>query len=197
MATTSSGIWTPDAADLYKLVVDLAAMADTIEAALPPAGQVAMWPVDAAPNGWLICNGAAVSRTNYARLYDVIGTTYGPGNGSTTFNLPNWKGRVPVGVDSAQPEFATMGKTGGEKQHTLTRAEMPNIAGTFGVVVPDSHSSHRTGDFVGVTVNPSSPNAKNLPTANGTIYGYGINVGGNGAHNNLQPYMTVNFIIRA
>ena len=53
---------------------------------------------DAIPNGWLLCDGSAVSRTTYADLFDVIGTTYGPGDGSTTFNLPDFQGKGSVGA---------------------------------------------------------------------------------------------------
>jgi len=78
-----------------------------------------------APTGWLICNGASVSRTTYASLFSVISTTYGVGDGSTTFTLPNLKGRMPVGLDSTQTEFDAMGETGGVKSVTLTEAQMP------------------------------------------------------------------------
>ena len=63
----------------------------------------------------MICDGRAVSRSDYSELFAVIGTTYGSGDGSTTFNLPNLKGRVPVGKDSSQTEFDTIGETGGSK----------------------------------------------------------------------------------
>ena len=70
-----------------------------------------MWLTASAPTGYLLCDGTAVSRTTYAGLYAVIGTTYGIGDGTTTFNLPNMKGRVPVGYDITQTEFNTIGKT--------------------------------------------------------------------------------------
>ena len=62
------------------------------------------------PTGWLICDGSAVSRTTYAELFKVIGTSYGAGDGSTTFNLPNKKGRVSAGYDSTNSKFNTIGK---------------------------------------------------------------------------------------
>jgi microcystin-dependent protein len=73
----------------------------------------------------LICDGSAVSRTTYPSLFAAIGIKYGPGDGSTTFNLPNLKGRTPVGKDTAQTEFAALAQNGGEKTHLLTAAEMP------------------------------------------------------------------------
>lgn len=109
-----------------------------------PPGTVNMFAGASAPTGYLLCNGAAVSRTTYADLFAAIGTTYGAGNGTSTFNVPNVKGRVPVGLDSAQTEFDTLGETGGSKTHTLTTAEMPVHTHTQN---PHSHTqnSHTHG----------------------------------------------------
>jgi microcystin-dependent protein len=90
-----------------------------------PTGLINPYAGLTAPTGWLICNGASVSRTTYASLFSVISTTYGVGDGSTTFTLPNLKGRMPVGLDSTQTEFDAMGETGGVKSVTLTEAQMP------------------------------------------------------------------------
>jgi microcystin-dependent protein len=89
-------------------------------------GLVSMFAGATAPAGWLTCDGAAVSRTAYANLFNVVGTIYGIGDGTTTFNLPNLKGRVPVGRDTTQVEFDTLGETGGAKTHTLGVTEMPS-----------------------------------------------------------------------
>ena len=85
-----------------------------------PAGNVSATARASAPDGWLLCDGQAVSRTTYEVLFTAISTTYGAGNGSTTFNVPNLKGRMPVGVDAGQTEFDTLGETGGEKTHSHT-----------------------------------------------------------------------------
>lgn len=77
------------------------------------------------PALWLECNGQAVSRTTYADLFAAISTTYGTGDGSTTFNLPNSKGRTRVGFDSAQVAYDTLGKTGGAETVSLTVAQLP------------------------------------------------------------------------
>ncbi len=71
-----------------------------------PSGAVMAWTTNSAPTGWLLCDGSAVSRTDYADLFNLIGTTYGAGDGSNTFNLPNLQGRVEVGK-SRDTEFAT------------------------------------------------------------------------------------------
>jgi len=78
----------------------------------------------AAPSGFLLEDGSAVSRTTYAELFAVIGTTFGTGNGSTTFNLPDSRGRVTVNK-STDTEFDTLGEKYGEKAHTLTQGESP------------------------------------------------------------------------
>ena len=82
-----------------------------------PAGAIQMFGGLAAPFGYLLCDGSAVDRTAYAGLFTAISTTYGAGNGTTTFNLPNLKGRVVVGVDAAQTEFNVLGEVGGAKTH--------------------------------------------------------------------------------
>jgi microcystin-dependent protein len=79
---------------------------------------------DTVETGWLLCDGSAVSRTTYAELFAVIGTVWGIGDGSTTFNLPDMQGRVPVGIGGSG--VTSVGDTGGEQTHILTIAEMPN-----------------------------------------------------------------------
>ena len=90
-----------------------------------PTGGMVAWTTSSAPTGWLICDGSAVSRTTYADLYAVVGDTYGSGDGTTTFNLPNIKGRVVVGLDSADAAFDALAETGGSATHTLNTAEIP------------------------------------------------------------------------
>jgi microcystin-dependent protein len=77
-----------------------------------------------APPGYLLCDGAAVSRTTFSSLFTTIGTAYGTGNGTTTFNLPNLQNRIPVGK-GPDAEFDTLGETGGEKAVTLTSSQIP------------------------------------------------------------------------
>lgn len=86
----------------------------------PPAGSIFMWPTNSAPTGFLLCDGTAVSRTTYATLFALIGTTFGVGDGSTTFNLPNFKQRMPIGRDAGQAACDTIGETGGSFNHTHT-----------------------------------------------------------------------------
>jgi microcystin-dependent protein len=86
------------------------------------AGTILMWGGSPAspPSGWLTCDGATASRTTYAGLFAVVGTTYGVGDGSTTFTLPNLKQRVPAGYDAVTSGYNTLGGTGGTGTATLT-----------------------------------------------------------------------------
>lgn len=144
-----------------------------------PVGVISLFSGTTAPNGWLICDGSAVSRTTYANLFSVIGTTYGTGDGSTTFNIPDLQGRVPVGYKSTDASFDTIGETGGEKSHQLTHDELPTIRYFKGDI-----DSYDWGNALNVS----------LPAGNvyGLKYPY---VGHNYAHNNLQPYIVMNYII--
>lgn len=150
-----------------------------------PIGRIEPFAGSSTPEGWLLCDGSAVSRTSYPQLFAAIGTTYGPGNGSSTFNLPDARGRVLVGRDVAQTEFDTLGETGGAKTHTLTESQMP------------SHT-HRTGISPTNVLGGSSGNVTaqvNLVAA--VDRAPTLATGGGQPHNNLQPYLTVNCIIRA
>lgn len=97
------------------------------EAQIIPTGTVIARLSTTVPTGWLFCNGAEVSRTTYATLFAVIGTTYGAGNGTTTFNLPDLQSRFLYGKSPA----TSVGDTGGEETHTLTVPELPAHSHAF------------------------------------------------------------------
>src|SRR6266576_1181291 len=109
----------------------------TVEAATPssqpgdifPSGVILHYAGSAAPTNWLICDGTAVSRSTFAALFAIIGTTYGAGDGSTTFNLPDMRGKIAVGKHTSGT-FQTLGQSGGEENHTLLVAEMPSHSHT-------------------------------------------------------------------
>lgn len=157
---------------------------------LPPSGDT--YPIGAyafiageqAPTNWLRCDGQAVSRTEYADLFNAIGTTYGSGDGSTTFNLPNvnLSNRTLVG-SSGDGEFA-LGNTMGEKEHTLTIDEMPAHNHSL-----DGWIHSGAGAYFAGTVNNT-----------GTKYEdslYTKRTGNGTAHNNMQPSIAAICIIKA
>ena len=177
-----------------------------------PVGVIELWAGDTAPTNFMFCQGQAVSRTTYAALFSVLGTKYGVGDGSTTFNLPNLKGRVPVGLDTAQSEFNTLGKTGGEKKHVLTEAEMPShthiqnahnhTQNAHGHSLNQSNIWYNSGGSAniasGSSTNRATANvaANNTTATNQATTATNQATGGDEAHNNLQPYLVLNYIIK-
>jgi microcystin-dependent protein len=155
---------------------------------LVPTGSIITYGGSVSPAGWLLCDGTAVSRTTYATLFAILGTTYGNGDGINTFNLPNMKGRVAVGRDAGQTEFDSLGETGGSKTHTLTVNEMP---------------SHDHGGSTGAAgYSASAHDVAVSLTTTGTADDVGSHThsiapqGGGQPHNILQPYIVVNYIIK-
>lgn len=162
-----------------------------------PAGTVTLWVGETAPTNWLICEGQAVSRTAYPSLFNAIGIKYGAGDGVNTFNLPNLKGRTPVGLDTSQTEFNALAKVGGSKTHLLTAAQsgIRDHTHPFGWGTPN-------GDLLGLQGGGGGGWALLNDGANNNIYrpgGVGANLAANAqeAHPILQPYTVVNFIIKA
>jgi microcystin-dependent protein len=165
------------------------------------------------PYGWLLCQGQALSREVYSDLFAIIGTQYGIGDGITTFNVPNLQGKVIVGQANANPNFGTLGQSGGEETHTLITSEIPSH--NHGVTDP-GHSHTQT--TINDDFNNSAPGGSggypnfNYPsyprydgagsvtwtsTINSSITGISTQTtGNNGAHNNIQPYQVCNYIIK-
>jgi microcystin-dependent protein len=175
-----------------------------------PPGVVLPYTGTVAPLGWYLADGSAKSRTNDAVLFAIFGTTHGIGDGVTTFNLPNLQGKVPVGLSGSDTEFATLGQAGGEKTHTISVNEMPSHTHTQN---PHTHSDagHDHGIQVGNTNGGlQSGTVRNIQQNSGTTAGItqignasistvtatNQSTGGGLAHNNLQPYITVNYIIK-
>lgn len=131
-----------------------------------------------APGGYLLCNGQAVSRSTYAALFNICGINYGSGDGSTTFNVPDLRTRIPVGLMAGDPNFGALGQVGGEETHILTVPEMPS----------HSHPFANLG-------NPGSTGPNTFFDNLGSSQNTG-NAGGDQPHNNLQPYVTMNYIIK-
>ena len=146
-------------------------------------GEIIEYAGESIPGGYLVCDGSAVSRTEYSELFDVIGTIYGSGDGSTTFNLPDLRGRVVTGLNTTNSNFNVLGKTGGEETVTLTIENIPSHA--HGTAVTDSSMGASAGNTSMIT---GYQKTDGYPTGA---------TGGNQPHNNLQPYITINYIIRA
>lgn len=145
-------------------------------------GEIKIWPGASIPAGWFIVNGQAVSRAGNPRLLAAIGLVYGAGDGTTTFNVPNYRGRAVIGLDSVQTEFDVMGETGGTKTHTLTVAETPPHKHPMTMSASAGTSSNRFAQG-------NAPTSLIAETDIGST-------GGGGAHNNLSPYIVAHYIIR-
>lgn len=183
-----AGTGTPSAANKF-------ATADTVTAGAVPTGSILMFGGSAAPTGYLLCDGTSYLRADYAALFALLSTTYGSADG-THFNVPDLRGRVPVGVGTGIGGGASgtglpaggsaltavaRGTWKGEETHILTIPEMPSHTHTFPFGVSGGGGS---GD---VPHNSASGTSGNIsPT----------NTGGDGAHNILQPVMGLNFIIK-
>jgi microcystin-dependent protein len=159
-------------------------------------GSIMMWMGDTAPAGWALCNGTLLSRSAYSRLFGVVGERYGAGDGATTFAAPNMTGRIPVGLDAGQVEFAALGQPGGEKTHTLNANEMPlhqhqvspGPIGNTGATYFGGGTTSNTFAF--------GPSVTNGAAGFGDIWRTVVDGGGGLAHNVLQPYIVVNYIIK-
>ena len=163
------------------------------------AGIIKMFGGSTAPDGYLMCDGAAVSRTTYAALFAVIGTTYGAGDGSTTFNLPDLQGRFPLGAGSGDGLTArTVGQKDGEEGHALTDVEMP----------AHSHAPSASGEYFVTAEESGANNTRVEYSSNGNRWVNGLTsqshfhhrtitdtVGSGAAHNNMPPYTVVSYII--
>lgn len=155
-----------------------------------PAGMISPYAWSYAPTGWLLSDGSQVSRATYSALFSAIGTTYWSGDWSTTFHLPDLRGKVTVGKNAFDTEFDTLGETWGEKTHTLTVAEMPThshwVLSSVGGWANSWAVALDSGLQITWTYATTSSNWYNIIESkwSGT------------AHNNLQPYIVLQYIIK-
>lgn len=159
-------------------------------------GEIRLFGFPRIPTGWLACNGQPVSVAEYSTLYAVIGTTYG-GDGSQTFNLPDLRGRVPIGLGTGRglPTYA-LGQPGGQEAHTLIEAEMPSHShGLMSSTVTSTTTTPSDSVHLG-TVSAGSFYAT---TANAAPYvSMAACIGFTGdsvAHDNMMPTLVCNYCI--
>ena len=153
-----------------------------------PSGSILMWPTASAPSGYLLCDGTAVSRTTYATLFALFGTTFGSGDGSTTFNLPSYTSRMPYGT--------TIGATGGSADavvvshtHTATVTDPGHYHFTTAMNQPGGAVAIAGTVFNYGASTQSSTATTGISVANSTT-------GVSGTNANLPPYLGINFIIK-
>lgn len=188
-----------DETQLADGAVTSAKLDSTAITTLMPSGAVLPYAGASTPTNWLLCAGQAVSRTTYAALFTAISTTYGVGDGSSTFNVPDLRGRVPAGKDdmggsganrltsgsAAALDGDTLGTGGGVEEHTLTTAQLAaHTHGGLTNIDPDGGDggdAHDPGmDYV-------------ISNGAGTVSG---STGGGAAHTNVQPTLVLNYIIK-
>lgn len=143
-----------------------------------PVGTIVAYGGVTVPAGWLLCDGATVSRSTYSGLFGALGVTYGSGDGATTFTLPDLRGRAAIGAGQGVPlSNRTLGQKLGAETHTLTVAEMPSHSHSFG--------GGYASEFGGYNSQALTPTSATTGSS-----------GGNGAHNNMPPSLVLNFIVK-
>lgn len=177
-----------------------------------PTGTLMAFAGATLPDGFLWCDNEPISRVTYAQLFAVIGTLYGAGDGSTTFNKPDLRERVPVGKYSNWPAFDALGKTGGARQYALTVSEMPshthpqephnhtqdphnhppNASTLFNITGPVGWTVSGTN----MTIGGNGNTTQNATAVNNAATAVNQNFGGGAAHENMPPFVIVNYIIK-
>lgn len=170
--------------------------------AVTPAGTIRTTAVNTIPTGWLDCDGAAVSRTTYATLFAAIGVTFGAGDASTTFNVPDCRGRALVGMGTGDATDATawsLAQKKGAETHTLASTEIPSHTHFgFAAVSTDGteNTLNNTSQVARQSVNIGDQGLTLNRTATSATVGLTSATGSGSSHNNIQPSLAVRVIIK-
>jgi microcystin-dependent protein len=163
----------------------------------PYVGEIAIFCGNYAPNGWAFCDGRLLSIGDNSLLFQLIGTTYG-GNGETTFAVPDLRGRAPMHSNPIPgPSLSNrqIGETGGTETVTLSTQQLPSHSHQLGVSTAPGTTASPLGAVPADGGNGSAqytPSTANLLTQPSQVLG---GVGGNTPHENMQPFLVVNYII--
>jgi len=170
-----------------------------------PTGTIVPWSDSSVPSGFLECDGSAVSRTTYADLFAIVGTTYGAGDGSTTFNVPDLADNVPVGKSNNKALASTGGANtvtstgniaGSTANATLSTAQLASHShGVTYVNQPNAPSSPHFGHVIGRNNTLTNEATTNSGSGSGHAHNMSANFAGD-ATSVLQPYLTVIYIIK-
>jgi len=177
--------------------------------AVMPVGTLIATARPSAPTGYLLCEGQAVSRTKYAGLFGAIGTAYGKGDGSTTFNLPDLRGRVPAGVDGGAGRLTIgpgkLGNAGGDQRlqgHTHDQGNL--VTDTQNALhshhVDQQPGTRHEGSGFAYDVMNSTPGFHYNTSGDFATHSHNISghtgLTGSGGSENLPPYLIVNWAIK-
>ncbi len=156
----------------------------------PFLSEIRMVSFNFAPKGWALANGQFLPINQNQALFALLGTTYG-GNGQTNFALPDFRGKVPIHFGDGH----TLGESAGQEAHTVTSQEMPQH--THFVTAIDNNSGNNNNPIGNYLSNTLPNNLYSNTAANAVVMHPSTvsNVGGSQPHNNMQPYLTLNFII--
>jgi microcystin-dependent protein len=178
---------------------------DTLFEDSTPIGTIHLWPTASPPSGWLSCDGTLKSRAAFADLFAVIGETFGAGDGVTTFALPNFSGRFPIGVGTGSTAEGggtgtarSLAGAGGKESHTLTTSEIPLHGHPYRASYTSQSTARTatTGGLMTYTGGVSTQSAYTGTPANNQ----GQQIGGSGGgqtHTIMPPFLGIYFIIKA
>lgn len=152
------------------------------EACMTPIGSIVAWPVThtpiSAPEGWVNCDGSILVNSDYSDLFALIGTTYGVGTPGYSFKVPDLRGRFPLGASGSH----AIASTGGAETHFLTIAQLP--AHAHAILVKDNTTNQSNARLS--SAGSTGTNSSSVTDAEGAGQ----------SHNNMPPFITLNYIIR-